>query len=264
MSELSLLSFNTQGLQGLNKRIDVLEFLKDKKYHIYCLQDTHFTEDDVEELKDQWGQNCILSNFKSNARGVAILIGKNVEYTIHKQTIDIGGNYIVLDITVCNQRLTLINIYGPNNDDPVFFQPIANLIDITNNDKYILCGDYNCILDPILDSYNYKHVNNPKARDKVIEMININNMIDPFRENFPKLKRYTWRKKNPLKQARLDYFLISENIMQYVKSSKIEMGYRSDHSIVTLMLTFGGFKHGKSYWKHNNITYRYRVLEYYK
>ena len=76
MSELSLLSFNTQGLQGLNKRIDVLEFLKDKKYHIYCLQDTHFTEDDVEELKDQWGQNCILSNFKSNARGVAILISK--------------------------------------------------------------------------------------------------------------------------------------------------------------------------------------------
>ena len=135
------------------------------------------------------------------------MIDKNVEYTIHKQTIDIGGNYIVLDITVCNQRLTLINIYGPNNDDPVFFQNIANLIDITNNDKYILYGDYNCILDPILDSYNYKHVNNPKARDKVIEMINTNNMIDPFRENFPKLKRYTWRKKNPLKQARLDYFL---------------------------------------------------------
>ena len=91
MSGLSLLSFNTQGLQGLNKRIDVLEFLKDKKYHIYCLQDTHFTEDDVEELKDQWGQNCILSNFKSNARGVAILIGKNVEYTIHKQILILVG-----------------------------------------------------------------------------------------------------------------------------------------------------------------------------
>ena len=62
-------------------------------------------------------------------------------------------------------------------------------------------------------------------------------MVDPFRENFPRLKRYTWRKKNPLKQARLDYFLISENMMQYVKSSRIEMGYRSDHSIVTLVLS---------------------------
>ena len=80
----------------------------------------------------------------------------------------------------------------------------------------------------------------------------MNNMIDPFRENFPMLKRYTWRKKTPLKQARLDYFLISENVMQYVKCSTIEMGYRSDHSIVTLKLCFESFKCGKSYWKHNN------------
>ena len=84
MSDLCLLSFNTQGLQGLNKRIDVLEFLKDKTYQIYCLQDTHFTEEEVEKLKDQWGQNYILSNFKSNARGVAILIGKDVDFKIHK------------------------------------------------------------------------------------------------------------------------------------------------------------------------------------
>ena len=40
--------------------------------------------------------------------------------------------------------------------------------------------------------------------------------------------------------------------MQYVKSSTIEMGYRSDHSIVTLELSFDSFKCGKSYWKHNN------------
>ena len=40
--------------------------------------------------------------------------------------------------------------------------------------------------------------------------------------------------------------------MQYVKKSKIEMGYRSDHSLVTLVLSFNSFKCGKSYWKHNN------------
>ena len=129
----------------------------------------------------------------------------------------------------------------------LFFQKIADLIDRMNNDKYILCGDFNCILNSTLDGYNYKHVNNPKARDQVIEMLNTNNMIDPFRENFPMLKRYTWRKKTPLKQARLDYFLISENVMQYVKSSTTEMGYRSGHSIVTLKLSFDSFKCGKSY-----------------
>ena len=115
-----------------------------------------------------------------------------------------------------------------------FFQNIANHIDIMNNEKFILCGDYNCILDPLLDCYNYKHINNPKAREKLIEMVETYNMIDPFRNKYPTLKRYTWRKKTPLKQARLDYFLVSADIMQYVKKCNIDMAYRSDHSVITL------------------------------
>ena len=252
MSELKVLSFNTQGLQGLNKRIDVFEYLKDKKCHVYCLQDTHFTQEDIENLNDQWGKNYILSNYKSNSRGVAILISKDVEFTIHQQHTDEGGNYIILDITIFNQRLTLINIYAPNTDCPNFIQIIDNYIDRLNNDMFILCGDFNCILDPILDCDNYKHINNPKARDKVIEMINTKNMIDPFREMYPDLKRFTWRKKNPLKQARLDYFLISENVMQRVKNSFIDMAYRSDHSMITLVINLNDIECGKSYWKHNN------------
>ena len=61
--------------------------------------------------------------------------------------------------------------------------------------KIILCGDYKYILDPLLDCYNYKHINNPKARDKSIEMVETYNMIDPFRDKYPTLIRYTWRKK---------------------------------------------------------------------
>ena len=51
------------------------------------------------------------------------------------------------------------------------------------------------------------------------------NIVDPFREMFPSKKCYTWRKRNPLKQARLDYFLVSETTMQYVKQTKIESSY---------------------------------------
>ena len=58
--------------------------------------------------------------------------------------------------------------------------------------------------------------------------------------------------KNPCKQARLDYFLISENLRQFVRKSDIESGYRSYHSVVILELNFTNFKQGKSYWKHNN------------
>ena len=201
MSDLRIISFNTQGLQEINKRIDVLEYLKDKIFHIYCLQDTHFTKDDVDKIKVQWGKNYVMSTFRSNARGIAILFGKDKELSIHKQVIDEGGNFIILDITMFKQRLTLVNLYGPNEDDPMFFQNLANHIDIIDNEKFILCGVHNCILDPLLDCYNYKHINNPKARDKLIEMVETYNMIGPFRDKYPTLKRYTWRKKTPLKTS---------------------------------------------------------------
>ena len=70
--------------------------------------------------------------------------------------------------------LTLVNLYGPNNDNPNFFQEISNCIDEIGNDEAIMCGDYNCVLNPELDYYNYKNINNTKARDKVLEIMKKN------------------------------------------------------------------------------------------
>ena len=95
------------------------------------------------------------------------------------------------DITAQNQRFTLVNIYDPNFDNPVFFQNIFQHIEDIGNLDFILCGDFNLIIDSEMDCYNYKNINNPKARDKVLEYIDTYNMIDPFHENCPYLKQYT-------------------------------------------------------------------------
>ena len=253
MVDLKILSYNTQGLQTLQKRVDVFEYLKDKKSQIYCLQDTHFIKENEANIIDQWGNsNCILSNYKTNSRGVAILFGKDLDYKIHRKLIDENGNYIIIDITATSKRFTLVNLYGPNVDDPNFFQNIFDYIEDIGNSDIIICGDYNCVLDPDLDYYNYKTVNNAKARDKILELMSTKYLQDPFREMNPEQKKFTWRKKNPCKQARLDFFLISEELMQLAKKCSIEPSYRSDHSIITLELNLTDFTHGKSYWKHNN------------
>lgn len=252
MADLRIITYNTQGLQGIQKRLDIFDFLKNKKCHIYCLQDTHFTASDEINIRDQWGNNCIFSNNRSNARGVAILFGKELDYKIRRSIIDTDGNYIILDMTVHNQKLTLVNLYGPNNDKPAFFQNIANYIEEIGNNDNIICGDFNCVISPDLDYYNYKAINNPKARDKIMEIINTKYLLDPFRENYPTQKKFTWKRRNPCKQARLDFFLISESLMQSVKNTTIGSSYRSDHSIVILDLNLTNFNHGKSFWKHNN------------
>ena len=46
MADIRIITYNTQGLQGIQKRLDIFDYLKNKKCHIYCLQDTHFTAKD--------------------------------------------------------------------------------------------------------------------------------------------------------------------------------------------------------------------------
>ena len=58
-------------------------------------------------------------------------------------------------------------------------------------------GDWNLVLDSPLDCYNYKHINNPKAKEVVGNMILELELTDVWRENNPQCKRYTWRKPNP-------------------------------------------------------------------
>ena len=96
-----------------------------------------------------------------------------------------------------------------------------------------------------LDCSNYSQLNNKKAHETLSQIRNMYSLLDPFREINPSVKRYTWRKKNPLKQARLDYFLISENLLPSINSSKIEASYRSDHSsIIIIRVRILQFTHG--------------------
>lgn len=252
MSSIKIVSYNCQGLNNNGKRIDVFQHLKEQKCDIYCLIDTHFTPEDEKFISLQWGLNCIFNSYSSNSRGIAILFNNTFEYKIHQQVKDAHGNYLLADISVQNNRITLASVYGPNNDNPQFFKSLYEEIDNLGNDSVIICGDFNLVLNPQLDYYNYKQVNNKKARQFLLNEIESRNLVDPFRVLEPLKCRYTWRRKNPLQQARLDFFLVSEDIQQNINKCDIGISYRSDHSMVILEVNFYEIVKGKSLWKHNN------------
>ena len=226
--------------------------MKSKNCHIYCLQETHFTTETEKFIRTQWGAECLFSSRSSNAKGVAILFSKNLQISIHNHISSPDGTYIITDVSIDNNRITLINLYGPNKDAPAFFEDITVQAQAYNNDRIIWCGDFNVVQNSTIDCYNYSNTNNKKALEKITEIKSDCCLIDPFREAYPILRRYTWRRKTPLKQARLDYFLISENLLASIKSSKIDPSYRSDHSPIILELQFVDFQKGKSLWKFNN------------
>ena len=67
---------------------------------------------------------------------------------------------------------------------------------------------------------------------------------DAIRLLNPTVKRFTWRRRNPIKQARLDYFLISQTLADLITNCNIKPGYRSDHSRVDIDIILNTFNQG--------------------
>ena len=49
------------------------------------------------------------------------MLNNTFQYTLHKTSVDGSANFIALDITIDDNRITLITIYGPTNNNPDFF-----------------------------------------------------------------------------------------------------------------------------------------------
>ena len=253
MDQVKILSLNCRGLGDKTKRKDVFKYLRQKNFAIYCLQDTHFVKEDYNYIRSQWGYDIHLSCGTSDSRGVAVLFNNNIEYKILKERADGDGNFLILEIEIAKKfTFTLVNLYGPNQDKPEFYINLAKETENCHNDFQIFCGDWNLVQDKDIDYYNYVNVNNPKARNEVIKLKEIYKLQDPWRVTYPSQKRFTWFKRNPVKKARLDFFLISEELMSLVNKVDINPGYRTDHSIIELELRINDFDKGKGFWKFNN------------
>lgn len=109
------------------------------------------------------------------------------------------GNLLAVDLTIEETRVTLVNIYGPNSDQPGFYENIRNMFLELDNEYFILCGDFNLVLNPDIDTHNYISINNPKAREKLLEIMDDLQLVDYYRVLNPGKKIFTWRKKNALK-----------------------------------------------------------------
>jgi len=89
-------------------------------------------------VRSEWGYEWIFfSNYRSNARGVAILFYNNFEYNVLRETKDTEGNILALNMQIENKNISLISIYGPNTDKPSFLKKILDIIDGFDNDNII-------------------------------------------------------------------------------------------------------------------------------
>lgn len=119
---LTFTSWNVKGLNEPIKRGKVLAHLKALSSDIIFLQETHLKNNSHNRLKCKWVGQVYHSNFSAKTRGTAILVRKGIPFQ-HKTTIvDKEGRYVIVIGEIHSTSVTLLNIYGPNIDNPTVWQ----------------------------------------------------------------------------------------------------------------------------------------------
>ena len=227
--------------------------MEKKNPDFIIVTDTRICKEIEDSINEEWSGHCLFNSFSSNARGVAIFIKRGNTANIKDEFKDNFGNILAILIEYEGKNILLEGIYGPNYDSPAFYSDIAfKKLEDWEPDHSIFVGDFNVTLEQDKDNKNYNHDNNPQARKALKEKMEELNLIDIFREMNPDSRKYSWRKPNELKFARLDYFLISVSLLPFIENADILPTAFSDHSPIVLDIDFSRFIRGRGFWKFNN------------
>ena len=247
---MKLISWNVNGIRAcLNKGF--AEFFNASDAEIFCIQETKCQPEQV-ELEFANYQSYWNSAEKKGYSGTAIFTKNkpiNVTYGIGIEEHDKEGRIITLEF----EKFYLVNNYTPNSKrelERLEYRQIWEdeirkyLLRLNENKPVIMCGDLNVAhkeIDLKNPKQNRKNAGfTDEERRKMTELLEAG-FTDTFRYLYPeKENEYTWwsymgraREKNI--GWRIDYFIVSKDIENKIKESKIHQEILgSDHCPVEL------------------------------
>ena len=248
---MTICSLNVRGLSNDKKRRETFLWLKKKQISIYFLQETHSTNESGIYWRSEWGYSTIFTEFSSSKAGVGILFSNNFQFNILKCYTDPEGRFIIVDVETEEKILTLVNIYAPNRDDPIFFRGVSEKMLSFECDLIVFGGDFNLVCDVEKDKKGGNPTTHWKSREEVFLLKEQFQLADIWRINNPDVMRFTWERTNPEIRCRLDFFLISESLCPNVLEAEIHPGYRTDHRMITVKINNTTNPRGPGFWKLN-------------
>lgn len=131
--------------------------------------------------------------------------------------------------------VTLLNIYGPNIDEPNYYRKVFDLIPDLSTTNLIMGGDFNCYLDPYLDRLSSR---TPPAiaSSTLNNLMRSRNMVDIWRLQHPSDRDYSFFSHVHKSYTRIDYFLVDAKLISNIDHTKYHNILISDHCPVSLNL----------------------------
>ena len=252
-----LISLNARGIRDFQKRKAIFSWIKKQNADIAFLHETYSTPEIVDEWKFQWHGNVYYSHGTNHSKGVLILVSDKLQFELRSVSQDSDGRYVLIDALIQGSPFLLLNIYSPNktSEQCTFFANILSVLDETDlnsSSQLIIGGDFNVHLDAGMDNEGGR-VEKKDSVKNISDMKLAYDLVDIWRIRNPETRQYTWRQKRPLVQRRLDFWLISDCMQDFIEHANIIPSIKSDHSTITLQINSIEDKlRGPSHWMFNS------------
>lgn len=147
-------------------------------------------------------------------------------------------------------QVILCNIYATNKGDPHFFHEVNQVLREMDG-QIILAGDFNQVLDPILDKSQFKGPLMTKDREAIHMLKEDMALVDVWRLYNPREREYTFYSHCHRSYSRIDMFLIASPLINSVISCNIRFIVITDHAAVELCMMVGSDMGRSTRWRMN-------------
>jgi len=256
---MNFVTLNIRGLGGKQKSKAVLDWLRNNSKGVTFLQETHSDVFLREKWKKFWKGELYCAHGNTNSKGVAILFHASLAVEVLDINEDKKGRYLIMRVKLNEEIFVLANCYLPTkNNEKEQCDVLKEIVDILNtfsDDTLVIGGDFNVALNPLLERSGGRIEPNEskKFKQEMNGMLMSLKVEDIVRNAFPDDKLFTWHNKTMGISTRLDYWFLSENILNRVSKCKIQTALYTDHDLVRFCLSpLEAFdKRGPGYWKFN-------------
>ena len=253
MGEIRVASLNINGAREQKKRAVLFETIKQKKFDIVFVQETHSDALNAVDWAREFDGLSVLSHNTSNSGGVAILFSRTFTPLSYQVEEIAKGRLLKVKAQFENHFFVFICVYAPTMaiDRMLFLNSLENALHGLDSQEFLLLGgDFNCTEKAIDRNHVEPHM---PSRRRLIELKNSNVLVDIWRNFHTSDRQYTWvhAYNNLLSLARLDRFYGFKHQRSIFRNcSIIPVGF-SDHSLVVCSFSLNSVKPKSSYWHFN-------------
>ncbi|CAM2111060.1 unnamed protein product [Caretta caretta] len=222
------------------RRSQVLSYLREGRYSVVFLQETHTDPAAEDRWRLEWGTGVYFSHFATWQAGVAALFSPNLRPEVLGVNEAVPGHVLHLRVRMEGLVVNFVNIYAPqmSSKRPQFYQQVSDFLGtLDSHECLVLGGDFNTTLE---ERDRSGAELSPAAANILQGIVDHHSLVDVWRDHHPDdtfMFTFVRVEAHRSHHSRLDRIYLSRFHHSQAHSSAVRPAPFSDHHLVTVTVS---------------------------